>query len=225
MKLEKATFQRLNIRTGKPEGDLIHVQYNPTQLTLGRRLDIETRRGRRNSCALPQVTGSHRNDLSLELTFDTTEQGTDDRAADVTKQPALAALLALVNVQPPTARSRNASPPPWVRFQWGKGLSYDGFVKSLEQRLTMFASNGMPVRAVATVTMEAFTPTTECLKEQGVGSTRTSRRVVQRGETLSRIAADVYADPAEWRRIADANRLANPRAIDPGQILMIPTLG
>jgi hypothetical protein len=224
----KATFQRLNIRTRQPEGDPITVQFNPNQLTLGRSLQIETREGRRHSCGLPQVAGSKQNDLSLELTFDTTDRGiSPDKAVDVTKdaQVGLSKLLDLVSVQPPTARSRTASPPPWVRFQWGKGLWYDGFVKNVEQRLVMFASNGIPVRATVTVTMEAFTPAEECQKEQRVGSGQTSRWVVQRGETLSRIAGAVYGDPAEWRRIADANRLANPRVIDPGQILMIPTMG
>jgi nucleoid-associated protein YgaU len=50
--------------------------------------------------------------------------------------------------------------------------------------------------------------------------------VVKRGDTLSRIAADEYDDPREWRRIADANpeATANPLRLEPGTTLVIPPL-
>ncbi len=47
---------------------------------------------------------------------------------------------------------------------------------------------------------------------------------VERGETLSAIAADEYRDPTLWRAIADANRIDNPRQLVAGQVLIIPAL-
>lgn len=45
---------------------------------------------------------------------------------------------------------------------------------------------------------------------------------VQRGDTLSAIARRFYGHAGEFRRIADANNIANPDLIHPGQQLVIP---
>lgn len=49
-------------------------------------------------------------------------------------------------------------------------------------------------------------------------------RVVASGDTLSKIAQDVYGDGTLWKRIFDANRdiLSDPNRIWPGQVLRIP---
>lgn len=48
--------------------------------------------------------------------------------------------------------------------------------------------------------------------------------VVQRGDTLSSIAAKIYRDPTKWRIIYDANRgtLTSPESVKVGQTLLIP---
>jgi nucleoid-associated protein YgaU len=38
------------------------------------------------------------------------------------------------------------------------------------------------------------------------------------------IAAREYEDPAEWRRIADANGIDDPLQLEPGRRLMIPPI-
>lgn len=50
------------------------------------------------------------------------------------------------------------------------------------------------------------------------GSTHT----VKKGETLWTLSERYYGTGFEWRKIAEANRLPNPRIIDVGQKLMIP---
>ncbi len=47
---------------------------------------------------------------------------------------------------------------------------------------------------------------------------------VRQGDTLARLAGQAYGDPAAWPRILTANedRLADPDAIFPGQVLHIP---
>lgn len=47
---------------------------------------------------------------------------------------------------------------------------------------------------------------------------------VQVGDTLSRIAATVYGDPAQYERLFEANRhvLNSPGSVRPGQILIVP---
>ncbi len=46
--------------------------------------------------------------------------------------------------------------------------------------------------------------------------------VVQRGETLPQIAFIAYKDPAQWRLIAEENRLVNVRTLVPGTVLQLP---
>jgi len=49
--------------------------------------------------------------------------------------------------------------------------------------------------------------------------------MVQRGDTLSKIAGLKYGDPGMWRPIADANPdVTSPRTLEPGQLLLIPPL-
>ncbi|MDN5782049.1 MAG: LysM peptidoglycan-binding domain-containing protein [Luteimonas sp.] len=47
---------------------------------------------------------------------------------------------------------------------------------------------------------------------------------VQKGDTLSHIAKEVYGKASGWNRIFEANRdqLDNPDLIKPGQVLKIP---
>ncbi len=49
-------------------------------------------------------------------------------------------------------------------------------------------------------------------------------RTVHRGDTLSSIAAAEYKDATQWRPIAEANAIDNPRKLKVGQVLTIPTL-
>jgi nucleoid-associated protein YgaU len=47
---------------------------------------------------------------------------------------------------------------------------------------------------------------------------------VKQGETLNLIAAEEYDDPAEWRRIAEANGIADPMDVKPGTVLVLPPI-
>ena len=49
--------------------------------------------------------------------------------------------------------------------------------------------------------------------------------VVQKGDSLSKIAQRQYGDGKKWRTIFEANRdqITNPDLIHPGQVLKIPT--
>jgi len=52
----------------------------------------------------------------------------------------------------------------------------------------------------------------------------TKRRTLKTGETLALIAHEEYDDPAEWRRIADANGILDPRDVKPGTVLTLPPI-
>ena len=47
---------------------------------------------------------------------------------------------------------------------------------------------------------------------------------VKKGDSLSKIAKEMYGDMKQWRKIADANKdkIKNPDLIQPGWVLVIP---
>ena len=57
--------------------------------------------------------------------------------------------------------------------------------------------------------------------EESIGA---SSYTVQKGDTLSAIAKEVYGKASAWKQIFEANRdqLDNPDLIKPGQVLKIP---
>ena len=59
----------------------------------------------------------------------------------------------------------------------------------------------------------------ETLNSKSIGSAE-----LQKGQTLSAIAYQYYGDAGQWRPIADANNLANPRLLTPGMTLQVPSL-
>jgi nucleoid-associated protein YgaU len=47
---------------------------------------------------------------------------------------------------------------------------------------------------------------------------------VRGGDTLWAIASSAYGDPRLWPLIAQANHLANPNLLNPGQVLEVPAV-
>ena len=133
--------------------------------------------------------------------------------------------------------------PPVLRFTWGAKSNFPGshmnghwwsqnrnngftcIVESVRQRFTLFSPQGTALRATLTVTLKEYKTLEQQVKQLGLQSPdRTHSRVVQRGDTLSRIASDQYDDATQWRAIADHNGISDPLSIQPGDILEIPPL-
>ena len=47
---------------------------------------------------------------------------------------------------------------------------------------------------------------------------------MHQGDSLWALSAKEYGQPEQWRAIADANRLANPRQLRSGERLVLPAL-
>jgi len=62
----------------------------------------------------------------------------------------------------------------------------------------------------------------EDVSSKGVATAR--NYVVEKGDTLQKIAQKMYGTTKEWKKIYDANRdkIKNPDRIRPGQVLIIP---
>jgi len=210
MSLEKAVIEIDEKDRGPNLPARITVQFNPTEYSLSKGAQIaEINIPGIDSPILQFVRGQNEK-LSLELFFDTTENGMGEQPVkDVREltQP----VYQLVKIQ------GNTHAAPRIRFVWGKGLSFRAIVESVQQKFTVFNPAGIPLRASLAV----------MFREYKTLDTHSKERAVRLRDTLSRIAFDEYGDSAEWRRIAEANPAlaADPRRLAPGTRLVIPAGG
>lgn len=96
-------------------------------------------------------------------------------------------------------------------------------VESVNQKFTLFSPEGIPLRATLTVGLREYKTLDEQLAHLNLSSPdRTHSHVTQNGDTLSRIAAQYYRRAGDWRLIADANGIEDPRRLLVGTFLTIP---
>src|SRR5262249_15122699 len=107
---------------------------------------------------------------------------------------------------------------------WGR-FSFRGILTQADVTYKLFDRAGEPLRATVKLTLkEALSPQEVAAKDGAASPDLYQTWLVGDGETLDAIAAQVYGDPAFWRPLASANRLANPRGLVTGQLLMLPPL-
>ncbi|MCP5013273.1 MAG: LysM peptidoglycan-binding domain-containing protein [Aestuariibacter sp.] len=111
--------------------------------------------------------------------------------------------------------------PPVCKLSWGDFEDiFTGVLTKLDQKFTMFMPSGMPVRA--TVSCSFMESDMVVLELHSADITKTVQVMPQ--DTLHSIAIRQYGDASQWRRIARANQIMNPRLLTPGMRLIIPTL-
>jgi hypothetical protein len=160
---------------------------------------------------MQQFTTGQGRQLSFELFFDRFEEDSD-------------VLGDVESLHKLTCIAGEKHRPPIVKFSWG-AFSFQGVVKQLQVRYTMFLFGGDPCRATVSVTMDEHLAISEQRRGEPMQSPDHAKlRRVKRGETLHSIAAMEYDDAAQWRRIADANGIDNPMDLAPGTELLVPPI-
>jgi hypothetical protein len=224
--LQKAKFRVLK-QTGSED---IVVQYNPNSLTFDKKPKIAPINIPGIDSPLQQFVRGEGETLSVELFFDSTEQGTGANATSVTVQTDK--FYGLVKIDPQTHAI------PICVFVWGQKFPGDslpemyqnqrrtefkGLVTDVKQEFKLFSPEGTPQRAVLTISMTEYKPLHEQLQQLNLQSPDHTRSyVVQKGDTLSSIAYDFYLNPADWRLIANGNDIEDPRRLDPARTLLLP---
>lgn len=109
--------------------------------------------------------------------------------------------------------------PDMVSFEWGK-TKFVGYVTDISQKFTMFSPQGVPLRATLDITLKSSR------KDNNIRNSpdRTKHRVVKSGDRLYGFAFREYDDCSEWRRIAEANKLDNPRKLKSGSHIVVPPI-
>ena len=206
------TLAKAEIRPETPPGArAIPVLFNPGRYSL----DASNQIAEIGVPGLPApllqfVRGGSRT-LTMQLFFDTYEAGSDVRRHTD-------AVYGLLDIEPTTHA------PPICEFRWGR-VQFRSIVERVNGQFTLFLADGTPVRATLDVTFRQYVDATVALRARPTQSAdHATSHVAVRGETLSAIAFQHYDDPTRWRPIAQANGIANPRKIVPGQVLSIPAL-
>jgi hypothetical protein len=216
-------FQRLKITP--EDGSPFDVLYNPEKYTLNKGVQFaEIGIPGLDSPVLQFVRGQNEK-VTLELFYDTTDGGTVGDVTDVRTETVK--VYDLMKILPDTHA------PPRCQLEWGTGgqlFSYGSslnprcVVESVSEEFSLFSPDGVPLRAKLNVTFREYKTVEEQVAESPRHSSdRTKVRVVARGDTLALISWLEYGDATQWRRIADANALANPRLLTPGASLLIPS--
>lgn len=162
--------------------------------------------------------------LSMELFFDTYEDGIDVRTHS---NP----VVQLLDKDP------REQAPPVLLFSLGR-LQFQCVLVDAGQRYTMFLPDGTPVRSTLSVRFQEYvrldvdirrglffgSPTVSAAVNAAGAliGVATSLHVTSVGDTLSGLAAAYLGDPALWRDIARANRIDDPLDLPPGRTLVIP---
>jgi nucleoid-associated protein YgaU len=189
----------------------IPVMFNPPNYSLTKTNQFaEIRIPGLPSTILQYVSGDAKA-LSTELFFDTTDTGVDVRSRTA----------AISNLTKPELITQA---PPRLLLLWGS-LVFQCILISVREEFDQFNSRGMPLRARLHVEFKGWDELTALIAELPLPLVdEVGRYVVKARETLSQIAAGNYRDPAQWRRIAEANGIDDPRALTAGMKLRIPGL-
>ena len=223
MELKHARIEVLDADARKPDGALdqfIDVQFNPTEYTRTKGAQIAEIGIYGIDSPILQFVRGQNEKLTLDLFFDTTKSGGGMGESAQSVARLTDPFYQLCKIQP------KMHAPPRIRLTWGDALSFKAIVESVQQKFTLFNPKGIPLRATLSVSFREYKTLEEQLAQLKLESSDHSKSwIVQRGDTMSRIAAAQYGDPGLWRVIADANPGAiSPRRPRPGQELIIPPL-
>lgn len=197
------------------QGHRLQVQFNPQSLTINHETTGEPGRllptagseaGGAESAGRAGVrTGYSATLSSLELLFDTSDSGEDVRNQTLV----IAAMTRPVEGQSPL-----------VTFQWGT-LIFEGHITGFAETLSYFSDQGVPLRATVNLNMTAAAreraadeiASASVSGSVGASVGTTPLTFAEGGESLQSLSARAGAD---WRAVAEANNIDNPRALQAG---------
>ncbi len=228
--LQKAYFC---VELSNNDLDILPVQFNPTEVTFAKGAQLAEIGIPGIDAPIQQFVRGQAEKLTLDLFFDTTENGMDAQATSVTMLTDQ--FYSLVKINPKTHA------PPVCQFAWNdpsfpganlpanyaqqKRLSFRCIIENISQKFTLFSPQGIPLRATLTVTLREYKSLDQQLKELNLQSPdHTKAYVTQRGDTLSAIAGKLYGSPAQWRPLATSNGITDPRRLTPGRVMEAPPI-
>jgi len=229
-----AELSKAKFKVFKQDGssEQITVQYNPNSLSFEKPVHTAEIAIPGLDSPLKQFVRGGTETASVELFFDTTERGTGVGATSVTTLTD--AFYGLVKIDPQTHAA------PVCSFIWGEKFPGDRLperygnqrrtefscvVTSVKQDFKLFSPEGTPLRAVLTLKLEEYVPLQRQIEQLNLQSAdHTRSHVLEQGESLALVSWQYLHDARDWRHIAAANGIDDPRRIAPGLTLTVPPL-
>ncbi|WP_255990894.1 CIS tube protein [Chitinolyticbacter albus] len=163
MELKKAFLVEISTGENAREmGDRIPVQFNPTSMRMA--IANRSEGGQQSGRQSRQYVGTGSTTLTLELVFDSADEGDSDNPVPVFERTRKIEYF----IKPKEGEEL----PPRVRFEWAQ-LQIDGVVESFNLDLDHFAADGTPLRAKVGLTIKAQDPTYQ-FRRSGPGATDTA---------------------------------------------------
>lgn len=229
-----AELSKAKFKVFKQDGSFeqITVQYNPNSLSFEKPVHTAEIAIPGLDSPLKQFVRGGTETAGVELFFDTTERGTGAGATSVTTLTDR--FYGLVKIDPQTHAA------PVCSFIWGEKFPGDRLperygnqrrtefscvVTSIKQDFKLFSPEGTPLRAVLTLKLEEYVPLQRQIEQLNLQSAdHTRSHVLEQGESLALVSWQYLHDARDWRHIAAANAIDDPRRITPGQTLTVPPL-
>jgi hypothetical protein len=252
--LKKAQLREIRFQDSQviepDDGKKVPVQFNPEKLgiTFSNRFAC----GVENSGTADQFVNRGNTSLSVELWFDVTVPSAAENMESGEDPGDVRNLTRKVIYFFTPKESLDNIPPP-VRFAWGN-LLFDGEMKSLTENLEFFSEDGKPMRAKVTFNIlkkEISVPSSKAgsgfggagglglglsagagvglgvgvSAGVGVGMAGTQPLLqAKAGATIQGIAGS-SSGTSDWKSIALANNIENPRKVEPGTLLNVNVSG
>lgn len=244
MALVKAFLVAVDPVTKQNKDAKIEAHFNPQSLQVTYRIGgpggalAQSHRENKQG-AIEQATG-YLAELVVDLLFDTTESGEDVRN---TTLKIVAMMKGPEDDKQSQKEATSAPPRELVRFSWGTFL-FNGSIQSLSETLDFFSEQGVPLRSTVKLTLngvelERETPGASSGQggpglsasvgspggvgfsagtslSTGIAVGTTPLTLSQAGDTLQSLASRARTD---WKAIASANNIDNPRLVQPGTVL------
>lgn len=224
MPLEKMTIRNLDANESAT-GSEVKVLFNPSEYSIEQSNSWESQNVQGKE-PKTQFTRSDFKKLNLELFFDSYEEKTDVR-----QYTDRIARLMVITIDD----DNNGKRPPIIEVNWGSlpegqnllnpDFPFKGVLLSLRQQFVMFSEQGIPVRAKLSLSIQEYL-TSEEIEQRFPrrSSFPVKTYTVKEGDTISSVANLMWRKSGEWRRIATENKLQDPRALSPGEVLVIPAI-
>ena len=212
------------------------VLYNPASYTQERSVHYSMRRMLNSDGPMIQFTNGSGETLRFELFFDSMSAGSEvggdfgDKALFAANS-VLPSLGNQIDVRDYTSQiydltyvDPDVHRPPLLKIKWGS-LQFKGYLSQCKQSFLKFDEKGRPVRARLDCTFLERVDLDRVFGSNPRNSPDTTKyRRVKTGDSLWALAAKEYGQSSQWRAIADANGLTNPRVLHSGDLLRLPAL-
>jgi hypothetical protein len=197
----------------------VEVQFNPQTLRVN--FTNQKSGGDQSGGAAIQFVGRGTTTLTLELWFDVTVlpegKETPDDVRRLTQKVAY-----FITPKEEDRHNDNQFIPPGVRFIWGTFL-FEGVMDSVNETLEFFSEDGRPLRASLAITISRqeiqFQFRDSANQAGGVSPAGTQpQHPARAGDSVQQMASRA-GRPNDWRAIAAANNIENPRHLAPGTLV------